>query len=30
MYDQMLPLGEVLEPSLAIEAALTHMRKRQS
>jgi transcriptional regulator with XRE-family HTH domain len=28
MYDHMLPLGETLEPSLAIEAALTHIRGR--
>jgi len=30
MYDRMLPLGETLEPSLAIEAALTHIRPRKN
>jgi hypothetical protein len=26
MYDRMLPIGETLDPSLAIQAALTHIR----
>jgi hypothetical protein len=30
MYDRMLPLGETLEPSLAIEAALTLIRRRET
>lgn len=30
VYDRMLPLGEVLEPSLAIEAALTYIGRTEN
>jgi hypothetical protein len=30
VYDRMLPLGEVLEPSLAIEAALRHIGQEEA
>ena len=29
IYDRILPIGEVLEPSLAIEAAMTHIDHHQ-